>query len=186
MQDNDGYTSVYKPCGCRAYLGTTLHAPCIPIPQTQAAQEVKQIPPTRNRREGETGYCLRLDGTLTAEVRHVAERKGISKRALIEEALRLYLQDDAAARVDTQLAPLINRVLHDQHQLLGKGLRTLIVRVGHEIIRTQFVLLNFMSTAGIPTSKVDTWREDGWRYAVKEFKVKPPDEASEPASPGDP
>jgi hypothetical protein len=120
---------------------------------------------------------------LAALVREVAHRRGTTQRALIEEALRAYLTEDAANRTDGQLAPLINRVIEDHHQLLGKSLRALIVRLGHEIMRTQFVLYNFMSTAGIPEGRVETWREDGWRYAVREFKLKPDtEEAPQPAN----
>lgn len=100
----------------------------------------------------------------------------------MEEALRFYLMTDAAGRNDSQFAPLVNRLIQDQHQALGKGLRTLIVRLGHEIIRTQFVLFNFMTNAGISPGKVETWREDGWRYAVRELRTKPPEPEEEPGS----
>lgn len=117
-----------------------------------------------------------MDDPLASQVRETARRYGVSQRAVIEEALRFYLAAETTARNDGQIAPLINRVIQDQHQTLGKGLRTLIVRLGHEIIRTQFVLYNFMASAGIPESRVETWREDGWRYAVRELKQRPPDE----------
>jgi hypothetical protein len=97
----------------------------------------------------------------------------VTQRAIIEEALRQFLLADAAAQSDTQVAPLINRVIADHHQMLGKSLRTLIVRLGHEMMRTQFVLYNFMAAAGIPEGRVESWREDGWRWATREFKVKP-------------
>lgn len=109
-------------------------------------------------------------------MREAARRNGVTQRAVIEEALRLYLAAEEAARTDGHLAPLINRVIHDQHQVLGKGLRSLLARIGQEIIRTQYVLLNFMAAAGIPETKIETWRSDGWRYAVREFKTRPAEE----------
>lgn len=176
MQDNNGRLPVVEPCGCRADSDTGPVGPGIADPQFQLAQGVNQIPPARKGIGGDKGYCLRLDSAMSNDLKETARRYGVTQRAVIEEALRFYLSADAAARTDEQLAPIINRVVQDQHQVLGKGLRTLIVRIGHEIMRTQFVLLNFMAAAGIPESKVDKWHSDGWRYAVREFKQRPTEE----------
>jgi hypothetical protein len=142
---------------------------------------VKRISPARKTKRGEKGYLLRLEDPLLNQVREVARQWGVTQRAVIEDALRYYLAAETATRTDADLAPLINRLIQDQHQTLGKGLRSLTVRVGHEIIRTQYILMNFMAKVGMPESTVDKWHSDGWRYAVREFKLKPDTEGEGPA-----
>ena len=126
-------------------------------------------------------FHLRLDESTTTAIREIAKRQGRSQRAVIEEVIRLYVLADAAERNDATMAPLIYRLLQEQHHQLGKGFRSLMVRVGHEVMRTQFVLYNFMVTAGMGEAQVERWREDGWRYATKEFKQRPL-EGEEPAT----
>jgi hypothetical protein len=118
-------------------------------------------------------FHLRLDESTTAAIREIARRQGRSQRAVIEEALQAYVLADTAGRTDSTMAPLIHQMLQDQHHTLGKGFRSVMVRVGHEMMRTQYVLYNFMVMAGMTEAQVERWREDGWRYAIKEFKQRP-------------
>lgn len=80
------------------------------------------------------------------------------------------MADDVASRNDATLAPIIDRLIQERHRRLEGGLRTMIARVAYEVIRSQYVLLNFITDAGIPPAKVSEWHKQGWRYAVKEFK----------------
>jgi hypothetical protein len=121
-----------------------------------------------------------VEDAVKVELRSISQRKGVTQQYLVDEALRLYVLADAASRNDAELAPLISRLIQDQHRTLGKGVRSLLVRLGYEVIRMQYVLYEFMTQAGIPGSKVATWREEGWRFAVKEFRQKP-DELDESA-----
>ncbi|HEY3366093.1 MAG TPA: hypothetical protein VGK74_13635, partial [Symbiobacteriaceae bacterium] len=113
-----------------------------------------------------------MDDTLGDQLRTIAARRDTTQRALIEEAVRTYVMADTAGQNDADLAPLISRLIQDQHITLGKGFRSLQVRLGYEVIRMQYVLYEFMTQAGIPGSQIATWREEGWRFAVKEFRRK--------------
>lgn len=76
---------------------------------------------------------------------------------------------------------MVDRVVQERHQRLEAGLRTMIARVAHEVLRSQFVWLNFVTEAGVSASKVDTWYDQGWQYAVREFRrQRRKDEGSEP------
>jgi hypothetical protein len=127
------------------------------------------------KRPGQSKYPLRLDDALKVQLRTMAKRRGTTQRALIEEAIRMLVVADSAAQNDADLAPLISNLIQDQHRVLGKGFRSLMVRVGYEVVRMQYVLYEFMTQAGIPGSKIATWREEGWRFAVREFRQKPDD-----------
>lgn len=100
----------------------------------------------------------------------LAKKERTSLRALVERGLTFQLADDLATRNDATLAPLIDRLIKERHRRLESGLRTMIARSAYEVIRTQYVLLNFITEAGIPPAKVSEWHKQGWRYAVKEFK----------------
>lgn len=93
-----------------------------------------------------------------------------SIRALVERGLAFQTSDNLASRTDSNLAPIIDRLIQERHRRLESGLRTMIARTAYEVIRTQYVLLNFLTEAGIQSAKVSDWHKQGWRYAVKEFK----------------
>lgn len=129
--------------------------------------------------QGWTKKTLAIDDAIFSATKELAQRQRCSIRSLIEKGLMMQLVDDAAQRTDADLAPLIDRVLQDRHKRLEAGLRAMMARVGYEVLRTQYIWLNFLTEAGISPGKVETWREQGWQYAVKEFKRQPKPEVDD-------
>lgn len=128
-----------------------------------------------SKRAGQAKFSLRVDDVVKVELRSMAKRRRVTQQSLVNEALRAYVLADAANHNDAELAPLISRLIENQHRALGSGFRSLLVRLGYELLRTEYVLYEFITHAGIPGSKVATWREEGWRFAVKEFRQKAPE-----------
>jgi hypothetical protein len=167
-------TDIYPSVGLAAVGASrisTWFARIAESPEPLGRQEVKKI--STHQRPGLGQYCLRLETTLDKEVRLLAKRRSTTVRTVIEEALRTELLTDAAGRTDGELAPLIDRLLLDRHRRLEGGLRSMIARVAYEVLRTQYILLHFIVTAGVAEARVDKWREDGWLFAVREFKNQP-------------
>lgn len=115
-------------------------------------------------------HTVVMDSQLFAELKTRARQDKATMRAVVERALKAYLTEQSAHQNDAHLAPLVDRLIQDRHQRLEAGLRTMIARVAHEVLRSQFVWLNFVSEAGVPASKVDSWYDQGWHYAVREFR----------------
>ncbi len=91
----------------------------------------------------------------------------------MEKALRNLLAEEAADRTERTYLPEIERVLQERHKRMEASLRSMIARSALEVLRSQYIWLNFVTEAGVSPGKVETWREQGWHYAVKEFKRQP-------------
>lgn len=115
-------------------------------------------------------YTIVMDSQLFEAVKAHARQDRSTIRSVVERALGAYLLEATARQMDAQLAPVVDRLLQERHQRLESGLRTMIARVAHEVLRTQFVWLNFVTEAGVPPSKVDSWYDQGWHYAIREFR----------------
>lgn len=115
-------------------------------------------------------HTVIMDSQLFGQVKARAQEDNATMRAVVERALKAYLTERVVHQNDAHLAPLVDRLIQDRHQRLEAGLRTMIARVAHEVLRTQFVWLNFVTEAGVPASKVDSWYDQGWHYAVREFR----------------
>lgn len=124
---------------------------------------------------------VRVDAALYQQVAALARKRRTSIQALLERALHEILMADTASRADANVAPIVNRVLHDRHRSLEKGLRKLIAVVGHEVLRSQYLLCEFFTEAGIKPSRIATWREEGYRFATKELQRRK--SSSEPDEP---
>jgi len=102
--------------------------------------------------------------------KELAKQERSSIRALVEQGLTIQLTGNAARSNDADLAPIIDRVIQERHRKLEAGLRTIIAITGYEVLRTQYVLNNFLAEAGISPGLVDKWHEQGYQFAIKEFK----------------
>jgi len=132
------------------------------------------------RRPGTSKRSIRIDSALYDRVRDLSETRATPMRDLLEQALRRILVEEAASRNEADLAPLVDKVLRDRNRRLETGLRTMMARIGFEVLRSHFVLMNFITEAGIQPSRVNTWHEQGWQYAIKEFRQTPePDDQEE-------
>ncbi|MFZ5823454.1 MAG: hypothetical protein ACOY94_03805 [Bacillota bacterium] len=92
---------------------------------------------------------------------------------MLEQAMLNQLAEDSVQQTERTWLPEIDRVIQERHRRLEAGLRTMMARAAYEVLRTQYIWLNFLTEAGIPPGKVETWREQGWTYAIKEFKRQP-------------
>lgn len=125
----------------------------------------------RVRPPGVTKHTLDLPDALWHEAYRVARERGTTITALVCEGLSSQVREATALRNDAEMAPVINRLI--QHAL--KSHRTLTVRIGYEVLRQQFVLWNFLVTAGISEKEIAKWGEEGWEWAVKQFRQVPED-----------
>jgi predicted transcriptional regulator len=126
-----------------------------------------------NQRPGMIERSIRVDEGMYRRFSQLAKRRGVSVQRLIEQSMLAVLAEETAHQIEQTLLPEIDRVLQDRHKRLEAGLRTMMARVGYEVLRTQYIWLNFLTEAGVSPGKVETWREQGWNYAVKEFKRQP-------------
>jgi len=125
------------------------------------------------RRSGVVERTYRVEEGLYLQAADLARSKGLTMRALIEKALRNLLAEEAADRTERTYLPEIDRVLQERHKRMEASLRSMIARSALEVLRSQYIWLNFVTEAGVSPGKVETWREQGWLYAVKEFKRQP-------------
>lgn len=117
-----------------------------------------------------TKHTVAIDNGLAQRAKELAQRQRTTFRELVEQGLSLQVEADTAGHSDSTLAPLIERILLERHRRLEAGLRTMMARVAYELLRSQYVWFNFMAEAGVQPSKVSRWHEEGWGFAVKEFK----------------
>ncbi len=131
--------------------------------------------PKKRRRvvPGTVERSFRLDEALYSRVVALAKRRRTHIKALVEEGLTRLLAEEVANHTDQALAPEIDRVLQERHKRMEASLRSMIARSALEVLRSQYIWLNFVTEAGVSPGKVETWREQGWHYAVKEFKRQP-------------
>lgn len=122
------------------------------------------------RAVGSTRRSVRIDDHLFLAARQLANLQGTTLRDVIERGLALQVTEETVLTQDQTLGPLIDQVLQERHMKLEKGLRSMIARVGYEVLRTKYVLLNFLDEANVPADKIDEWHKQGWQYAVKEFR----------------
>lgn len=124
-------------------------------------------------RPGRIERSIRVDEEIYRRFTQLAKRRGVSVNYLLETAIQNTLAEESAERTERAYLPEINRVLQERHQRMESSLRSMIARVALEVLRSQYVWLNFVTEAGVSHGKVETWREQGWHYAVKEFKRQP-------------
>lgn len=123
-----------------------------------------------DRREGLVKRSIRIDQEIYLRVADIAKRRRSHVQTLVEQALLQILVMDTTKTTDADLAPIIDRVIQERHRKLEAGLRTIIAITGYEVLRTQYVLNNFLTEAGISPGLVDKWHEQGYQFAIKEFK----------------
>lgn len=129
-------------------------------------------------RPGLDHYLLRLETENYQELKRLAERRQTTVRALLEGAVTDMLRQDAVERQEAAMAPVIQQVLADQLQPMRRGLHSLNAKVGHEVLRSQYLLIQFLLCLLAPSEEdrpaaekvVWSWFEDGWSYAVKQLK----------------
>ncbi|HWI51232.1 MAG TPA: hypothetical protein VNT01_03710 [Symbiobacteriaceae bacterium] len=113
-----------------------------------------------------------VDSALLANIRDLARRKEVQICEIVDLALRQAAQEDAAARTDSLLAPLVDRVIETRMKYLEGGLRKMIARLAYENLSITYILCNFIVEANIPAGKVEKWRVDGRKFAVQEFRKR--------------
>ena len=142
------------------------------MPEKRAVRKV----PLKTEVPGRTKRGLRIDNDLYHRLGLVAKRQETTVTELINRAIAQALTEDAAKQEDATLGPLVEEVLKDRHGRLEAGLRTMLARVAHEVLRNQFLLCSFFDSVGVKPSQITTWRTQGYQWAVKDFRLKPKDE----------
>ncbi|HWI51377.1 MAG TPA: hypothetical protein VNT01_04470 [Symbiobacteriaceae bacterium] len=113
-----------------------------------------------------------VDSAILANIRDLARRKDAHISEIMDLALRRVAMEDAAARTDSLLAPLVDRVIETRLKSLECGLRKMIARLAFENLSITYILCNFIVEANVPPGKVEKWRTDGRKFAVQEFRKR--------------
>lgn len=144
--------------------------------------------PRRARRSpaspGRDKITTTVDSVLLANIRDLARRKDAQICEIVDLALRRVALEDTAVRTDSQMAPLVDRMIETRLKSLEGGLRTMIARLAYENLTHMYVFLNFLVEASIPAAKVEKWRTDGRKFAIHEFRRKPPELKDDPEDEG--
>ncbi|HYG58679.1 MAG TPA: hypothetical protein VD902_11535 [Symbiobacteriaceae bacterium] len=125
---------------------------------------------TQRREEQAT---VRMDGNLKQAIAVSARSLGVSQNVLMVDAIRRYVREKTADQAEAEIAPLLSEIVTGTVRSHATGQRRMTVRLAYEVLRLQYVLCEFMVQAGISAGHIETWRSDGWTWAVKVFKQQP-------------
>lgn len=129
-------------------------------------------------------YPLRLEPDEVKDLHDLAHRRGFDTTlAFLRHLIAQAQEEDAAERTDRTMAPIVSQQLKTIIFPMRDGLHSLNAKVGHEVLRTQYILCQFilyLLTDHIedPLQKeaaekmVWQWYEDGWSTATKRMKQK--------------
>lgn len=116
---------------------------------------------------------LRIQPGNYADIERLAEQWGATRSELVNRAIQEFVSRKIVEREDAKVIPAVKLALEEVLEKEHKRLITLLVRNGMEILRLQYAMYNFMVEAGIPSGKVETWRDQGWKYARNEYRRRP-------------
>jgi predicted transcriptional regulator len=120
-----------------------------------------------------TRQTLMIEPMLYDQVERLARRRGSTRSDVVNQALREFIERQLLETEESQVAGRVAHAVEDGLERVNQRWSTLLVRNGMEALRLQYVLFNFLNEAGIPPSKIEKWREQGWNYAVQEYRRKP-------------
>lgn len=120
-----------------------------------------------------TRQTLMIDPGLYDQVERLAQRWGATRSEVVNRALSEFIQRQLLESEESQVASKVAHAVEDGLERVNRRWATLLVRNGMEALRTQYVLFNFLKEAGIPPSQIEKWRNEGWNFAIKEYKRRP-------------
>lgn len=104
------------------------------------------------------------------QVERLAKRWGTSRSDVVNKALDDFTQRKLIESDQEHVSGVVFKEVYEGMHMVVKPLRALVARNGMETLRLQYILFHFMNTAGIAEARIEKWREDGWNYAVREYR----------------
>jgi predicted transcriptional regulator len=120
-----------------------------------------------------TRQTLMIEPALYEQVERLAQRWRATRSEVVNKALSEFIQRQLLEDEESQVAGKVANAVQDALERVNQRWSTLLVRNGMEALRLQYVMFNFLNEAGISPSKIEKWREQGWNYAVQEYKRRP-------------
>lgn len=135
----------------------------------------KKKGPGRPRTPGTVpaGQTLRIQPGNYADIERLAEQWGATRSELVNRAIQEFVRRKLIERDEGAVIPAVKLALEEVLEQDHKRLVTLLVRNGMEILRLQYAMYNFMVEAGIPSGKIETWRDQGRKFARNEYRKRP-------------